>query len=88
MEMSQAPAAPLEEQRRHPHWRRLLIGGLVIVVIGAAANLLGWNIRGWLDELWDTMSGISLGYLVAGVARKTVQTTATAFARDGILRYA
>jgi hypothetical protein len=88
MEMSQAPAAPLEEQRRHPHWRRLLIGGLVIVVIGAAADLLGWNIRGWLDELWDTMSGISLGYLVAGVALKTVQTTATAFAWYGILRYA
>ncbi len=33
MEMSQAPAAPLEEQHRHPHWRRLLIGGLVLIVI-------------------------------------------------------
>jgi len=80
MEMSQAAAAPLEEQSRHPHWRRLLIGGLVILVIGAAADLLGWDIRGWLNNLWDTMSEISLGYLVAGVALKTLQTTATAFA--------
>src|SRR5438034_2110180 len=88
METSQAAAAPLEEQRRHPHWRRLLIGGLVIVVIGAAADLLGWNIRGWFDELWDTMSEISLGYLVAGVALKTLQTTTTAFAWYAILRYA
>jgi uncharacterized membrane protein YbhN (UPF0104 family) len=86
--MSQAAAAPLEEQRRHPHTRRLLIGGLVILVIGAAANLLGWDIRSWLDQLWDTMSEISLGYLVAGVALKTVQTTATAFAWYAILRYA
>jgi uncharacterized membrane protein YbhN (UPF0104 family) len=88
MEMSQAAAAPLESQRKRPHVRRLLIGGLVILVIGAAANLLGWDIRGWLDELWDTISGISLGYLVAGVALKTLQTTATAFAWYGILRYA
>src|SRR4029450_9840768 len=101
-----------------------LIGGLVILVIGAAADLLGWgirswlepprgtqrqdllgeplagggageaayvrgwDIRSWLDHLWDTMSEISLGYLVAGVALKTLQTTATAFAWYGILRYA
>ena len=88
MEMSQAAAAPLEEQSRHPHWRRLLIGGLVILVIGAAADLLGWDIRGWLNNLWDTMSEISLGYLVAGVALKTLQTTATAYAWYAILRYA
>src|SRR5438094_3654198 len=88
MDMSQAAAAPLEEQRRHVRWRRLLIGGLVILVIGAAADLLGWDIRGWLDEVWDTITGISFGYLVAGVALKTVQTTATAFAWYAILRYA
>src|SRR5438094_9662475 len=68
--------------------RRLLIGGLVILVIGAAADLLGWDIRSWLNRLWDTISEISLGYLVAGVALKTLQTTATAFAWYGILRFA
>ena len=51
-------------------------------------NLLGWNIRSWFNELWDTMSEISLGYLVAGVALKTVQTTLTAFSWYAILRYA
>ena len=86
--MSQAAAAPLEEQRRHPHMRRLLIGGLVILVIGAAADLLGWDIRSWLNRLWDTISEISLGYLLGGVALKTLQTTATAFAWYGILRCA
>jgi uncharacterized membrane protein YbhN (UPF0104 family) len=88
MEMSQAAAAPAKEQGRHIHVRGLLIGGLVILVIGAAADLLGWDIRSWFNELWDTITEISLGYLVAGVALKTVQTTATAFAWYAILRYA
>jgi uncharacterized membrane protein YbhN (UPF0104 family) len=66
----------------------MLIGGLLIVVIGAAADLLGWDIKGWFDQLWDTMTEISVGYLVAGVALKTVQTTLTAFSWYAILRYA
>ena len=86
--MSEAATTTLEEQGRHPHTRRLVIGGLLILVIGAAADLLGWNIRGWFNELWDTMTGISFGYLVAAVALKTVQTTATAYAWYAILRYA
>ena len=77
--MSQAAAAPLEEQRRHPHMRRLLIGGLVILVIGAAADLLGWDIRSWLNRLWDTISEISVEYVVGAVVLKTIQTTAAAF---------
>jgi len=86
--MSQAAATTLEEHGRRPHMRRLLIGGLLILVIGAAADLLGWDIRGWFNKLWDTMTEISFGYLVAGVALKTVQTTATAYAWYAILRYA
>lgn len=86
--MSEASAAAVPEAGRRWHLRRILVAALVIIVIGAAADLLGWDIRSWLDNLWDTMSEISLGYLVAGVALKTLQTTATAFAWYGILRYA
>ena len=86
--MSQAASATLDEPRRRPRWKRLVVIGLVAVVIGAAADLLGWNIRSWLNELWNTMTEISAGYLVAGVALKTVQTTATAFSWYAILRYA
>jgi uncharacterized membrane protein YbhN (UPF0104 family) len=86
--VSEASAAAVPEAGRRWHLRRVLVGALVIIVIGAAADLLGWDIRSWLDNLWDTMSEISLGYLVAGVALKTLQTTATAFAWYGILRYA
>jgi uncharacterized membrane protein YbhN (UPF0104 family) len=64
-----------------------MIGALVIIVIGAAATLAGWDITGWLKHIWDTITGISLGYLLAGIALMTVQTTATAFAWYSILRY-
>ena len=82
-------AAPtVEAPKSRLRLKRVLVGALIVVVIGAAANLLGWNIRGWFSELWDTISEISLGYLVAGVALKTVQTSLTALGWYYILRFA
>ena len=86
--MSQAAVTLPPEEGRHLHVKRILTGALVIVVIGAAANLLGWDLRGWFEELWDTITGISIGYLLGGIALKTLQTTATAFAWYAILRFA
>ena len=64
--MSSAAIAGAPPTGPHPRWRGWLIGALVIVVFGAAANLLGWDIRGWFENLWDVMASISLGYLLAG----------------------
>jgi uncharacterized membrane protein YbhN (UPF0104 family) len=69
-------------------WKRLLIEAVAIAVMGAAAHLLGWDIRGWLQDLWDTITGISAGYVVAAVLLKSLQTTACAFAWYSILRFA
>jgi uncharacterized membrane protein YbhN (UPF0104 family) len=82
-----APAAGADERRRFRP-KRVLVGALVIVVIGAAANLLGWNIREWLSDVWDTITELSIEYLLGGIALKTLQTTATAFAWYSILRFA
>jgi uncharacterized membrane protein YbhN (UPF0104 family) len=82
-----APIAPVTAKRRF-NIRRLLLFILIVLVIGAAANLLGWDLRGWFSNLWDTISEISLGYLVAGVTLKTVQTSLTAFGWYSILRFA
>src|ERR1043165_5507530 len=82
-----APTVDSPPARRF-HWRRVLVGAGVVIVMGAAAQLLGWDISGWFSDLWDTMTGISFGYIVAGVALKTVQTTLTAFAWYSILRFA
>jgi uncharacterized membrane protein YbhN (UPF0104 family) len=82
-----APVATAAPERRS-RLRRLLIIILVVLVIGAFANLVGWDLRGWFSDLWDTISEISIGYLIAGVTLKTVQTSLTAFGWYAILRFA
>ena len=82
-----APAAAAEPKPRI-RWKRLLVGLLAILVIGAFANLVGWNIRGWFEDLWDTISTISVGYLIAAVVLKTLQTSLTALGWYYILRFA
>jgi uncharacterized membrane protein YbhN (UPF0104 family) len=72
---------------RKIHARRILVGALIILVIGAAATLAGWDIASWFKHIWDTITAVSLGYLLLGIALMTVQTTATAFAWYSILRY-
>ena len=83
--MEQGAAVRLRER---PNLRSLLISLLVVVIIGAAATLFGWDLVGWLEDVWDTITTISLGYLIAGIALITIQTTAAAFAWYSILRYA
>jgi uncharacterized membrane protein YbhN (UPF0104 family) len=79
-------APPAEEKRFR--WRRLIVLGVVVVVVGAAAELLGWDIRGWFKQLWDVMSAISIGYLIGAVGFKVVQTTLVAYAYWQILKFA
>ena len=75
-------------QHRRFNLKRVLIYAAAIAVIWLLAWLLGWNVMAWFEGLWDTMTGISLGYIVAGCAMQTVQTTAIAYAWVPILRYA
>jgi uncharacterized membrane protein YbhN (UPF0104 family) len=72
---------------RRPSWRRFLFGALALVVAAGLANLLGWDIKGWFEELWDTLTTISIQYIVAGCVLLSVQTAATAYAWYSILRY-
>jgi uncharacterized membrane protein YbhN (UPF0104 family) len=83
-----AQDAPAPVAKRRPLWLRLVIYALIVVVIGAAANLLGWDIRGWFHNLWNTVTSISAASLVAAILLMIVQTTATAFAWYSILHYA
>jgi len=85
-----APEAPVVVDEEKPRFRpkRIIVIALVVVVLGAAAQMFGWNIRGWFKNLWDTLSTISVFYIVAGCALKTVQTSLTAFAWYSILRFA
>jgi uncharacterized membrane protein YbhN (UPF0104 family) len=86
--MSADIAAASSEEKSHFRWKRFVIFTLVLVVIGAAADLLGWDIKGWFNDLWDTMTEISVGSLIAAVVLQSIQTTATAFAWYSILAFA
>jgi uncharacterized membrane protein YbhN (UPF0104 family) len=83
----EGPSAPAAEKRRFRP-KRLLIGALVLLVMGAFANLVGWDIGAWLSDVWDTITEISAASLVAAMVLKSLQTTATAFAWYSILKYA
>ena len=68
--------------------RRILIIVGAVICAAAFASLVGWDLRGWFSDLWQTLTSISVEYIVAAVIAMIVQTTATAFAWFSILRYA
>jgi uncharacterized membrane protein YbhN (UPF0104 family) len=59
-----------------------------IVLVVVVLQLLGVDVAGWFSDLWDALTGIGFGYLVAGWTLQTVQTTLTAFGWYSILRAA
>jgi uncharacterized membrane protein YbhN (UPF0104 family) len=70
------------------NWRRWLAWVVILVVGGALANLLGWDLRDWFSNLWDTLTSISFASLAANCILRTIQTVATAYAWYAILKYA
>src|SRR4051812_108885 len=69
--------------------RRLVKVGAWIGVLAATVlvlDLLGIDVRGWFSSVWDALTGIGVGYLVAGFALQTAQTTLTALGWCFILR--
>jgi uncharacterized membrane protein YbhN (UPF0104 family) len=79
------PAVPAP--KKHIYLKRILIGAIAVVVVAAAAYLLGWDIWGWCKQVWDTMTSISTASLIAAIVLKTLQTGLTAFGWYWILRY-
>ena len=87
--VSTAPEPPLVEAPSLGHRLgrvALWLGGLAVAAF--LCQLLGIDLRGWISNLWDALSDVAVGYLVAGLALQTVQTTLTAIAWVGILRAA
>ena len=89
--MSDAAVEPVETPAAaHPRLRFLRIAAWVvgILVVLAALQAAGVDVRGWLEELWDQVTSISLGYVVLGCLFQGTQTILTALGWYGILRYA
>lgn len=62
------------------------IVGLVVLLV--LLHLAGVDVWGWLTSLWDTLTEISIGYILLGCIFQAAQTTLTALGWYGILRYA
>jgi uncharacterized membrane protein YbhN (UPF0104 family) len=83
---SAAQLLPYRHRRRSTR-----LAGTIAWLVGIAAavallSLFGVDVTGWLDRFWDTLTTVSIGYLVAGLAFQTVQTTLTALGWLFILR--
>jgi uncharacterized membrane protein YbhN (UPF0104 family) len=82
---------PIAEPHGGGRRRRLLKVGAWIVgvaVFVAILELLGVDVRGWFSNLWDEISGVPPGYILAGVAFQTGQTFFAGLSYYGILRAA
>jgi uncharacterized membrane protein YbhN (UPF0104 family) len=67
----------------HDRSRGRRIGKILAWIVGLAVllvvcDLAGWDVRAWFVRLWDTMTEITIGYIVAGVTFQTAQTMLTA----------
>ena len=72
--------------RSRPRRLAKVLGWLLgVVVLLAVLQVLGLDVLGWCSDLWDALSEIGFGYLVAGWTLQTIQTTLTAFGWYSIL---
>ena len=89
--MSEAAAAPGPVEEPQPLWRRLLrIAAWIVgfLIVNALLQLIGVDVIGWLEELWDSVTSISLVYVILGCLFQGLQTVLTGLGWYGILRYA
>ncbi len=83
--MHGAPVPKQSPARRLLRIASWIVGLLVFLVV---LHLLGVDVWGWLEELWASLTEISIGYIILGCIFQGLQTTLTALGWYGILRYA
>jgi uncharacterized membrane protein YbhN (UPF0104 family) len=76
---------PASKRRRVVKIVSWLVGLVLLLVV---LHLLGVDVWGWLQQLWDSVKEISFAYIVLGCIFQALQTILTALGWYGILRYA
>jgi hypothetical protein len=66
----------------------MVAAAVIIAAVAVIAVSAGWDVAGWLGEVWTSLTSISLVYLVPALALQTLQTAFAAAAWHGILVYA
>jgi uncharacterized membrane protein YbhN (UPF0104 family) len=83
-----SPVVPFHDPSRRSRLVKIggwLVGTLLVVVL---LNLLGVDVIGWLQDLWDQIKDVPAGYIVAGLLFQTGQTVLAGLSYYGILRAA
>ena len=88
--MSEAVVAPPPADVERPQRKLLRIAAWIVgtILVLVALHLAGIDVWGWFQQLWDTLTEISIGYLILGCLFQGAQTMLTALGWYGILRYA
>jgi len=79
---------PFRDPSRPSRLRKVagwLIGTAVVLVL---LHLLGVDILGWIEDLWDQIKAVPIGYIVGGLVFQTGVTTFAAISYYGILSVA
>src|ERR1044072_4608222 len=85
--MSEAAVTLVEPSKRR-RVVKIVSWILGLVVLLALLHLAGIDVWGWISELWDTLTEISIAYILLGCVFQALQTSLTALGWYGILRYA
>jgi uncharacterized membrane protein YbhN (UPF0104 family) len=83
-----AVAPPPEADSKQHKLRRVaawIVGTLLVLIL---LRLAGIDVWGWFEDLWSTLTEISIGYVILGCLFQGLQTVLTALGWYGILRYA
>ena len=88
--MSEAVVAPPPAAADPPQRKVLRIAAWIVgtILVLVALQLAGIDVLGWFEDLWDTVTEISIGYVILGCLFQGAQTVLTALGWYGILRYA
>ena len=71
---------PFHDRSRSSRLVKVVLWLAGIAVILAICHLAGFGVLDWFESVWETMTAISIEYIVAGVFFQTIQTTLTALA--------
>ena len=69
-------------------WPWMAAAAVIVATVVVVAVAAGWDVGGWLGEVWKSLASVSLLFLVPALALQTAQTGFAAMAWYGILRFA
>jgi uncharacterized membrane protein YbhN (UPF0104 family) len=89
-EMSANPSAVVPFHDPSRKRRMLKVGGWLVAVLLVAIVLdpLGVDVLGWLQDLWDQIKEVPVGYIIAALVFQSGQTLLAGLSYYGILRAA